>query len=258
MGEYYDQMISRNWAFISPNEQDAIRSTRLLMAGCGLGSLIAEMALRTGFLEFTLADHDVVDVSNLNRQAFTASDVGQNKATALSAHIKAICPEANVRALTDRIEPDGVDALVATADIVVNTVDFDHSAWALNRAARNAGVPVLFPMNMAWGGFCMVFMPDSPGLEQLIGTEPPRSDAEFLGRLFSRIRDFEMPGYLAERLSELPQIVSSARLPAPQTAIAAARSASLTVEAMVRLATDMPMRVSPRAMYLDGWEDWGS
>ncbi len=255
---FHERLVSRNWAFIEPHVQAAMRNSRILFAGCGLGSVIATLAVRTGFCRLLLVDDDVVEISNLNRQAFYAEDLGSDKADALRARLEALSPAVEIEHRVTRITAESAEEFVRGVDFVVNTVDFDDVSWALNRAARKAGVPVLFPMNMAWGGFCLAFMPDSPGLESLVGPEPPHSDAEFLGRLFSNLEDFVMPEYLARRLHELPQIVSAAELPAPQTAIAAHRSASLVVEALVRLAAGEPVRSSPRAMYLDAWEAWGA
>ena len=66
--------------FLSSEDQHAIAQTRVLLAGCGLGSNIAVLAARTGFSRFTIADGDVVDSSNLNRQAFRVEHLGRNKA----------------------------------------------------------------------------------------------------------------------------------------------------------------------------------
>ena len=41
-------MYSRNRLYISPEEQDRLGSLRLLLGGAGLGSEIAECALRLG------------------------------------------------------------------------------------------------------------------------------------------------------------------------------------------------------------------
>lgn len=256
MSDHYQEMISRNWAFVSPEQQESIRTARVLVAGCGLGSVIAAQAVRTGFTRLAIADGDVVERSNLNRQHFVEADIGANKALALARHLRSINPEVELDVLERRIGPEDTDRLVAGVNVVVNTVDFDETAWALNRSARAAGVPVLFPMNMAWGGFCLAFLPDSPGLERLIGPTPPPDDAEFLGRLFSNLEGFELPRYLRERLAELPEIVASNSLPAPQTGIAAARSASLVAEAALRLVVGLPVRSSPKAICLDGWSMW--
>lgn len=256
LSDYYSTMTSRNWAFLNPEQQERIRTTRIVMAGCGLGSAIALLAAQTGFTEFTLFDHDEVEISNLNRQAFDRSHVGMNKAEALAAVLESRSPDVNVRALGHAVTTDNIAAVVAGADIVVNTVDFDEVTFALNDQARTAGIPVLFPMNMGWGGFCMAFTPDSATLDDLFGGVRPTSDAEFIGRLLGATKEFTLPRYLAERLAELPAIVSAADLPAPQTGIAATRSASLVVEGMVRLTLGLPVRTAPRPMHIDAWDAW--
>lgn len=256
MNEYYAEMTSRNWAFLSPQEQATIRSKRVLLAGCGLGSAIALLAVQTGFTEFTLLDHDSVEVSNLNRQAFDRSHVGLNKARALSEILELRSTAVHARALEHAVTLDNVAELVADADIVINTVDFDEVTFALNREARAAGVPVLFPMNMGWGGFCMAFTPESATLEDLVGDTPPASDAEFIGRLLGAAQEFALPDYLAQRLAELPRIVSAGDHPAPQLGIAAARSSSLVVEGMVRLSLGLEVRSAPKPMYIDTWDLW--
>src|SRR5690348_17290059 len=69
-------MFSRNWAFIAPQVQASLDRQVIFAAGVGLASVVATLACRTGFSRFILADGDVVDVSNLNRQAFGLADVG--------------------------------------------------------------------------------------------------------------------------------------------------------------------------------------
>lgn len=257
MDDFYSHMTSRNWAFVGAEEQALVRDAHVLLAGCGLGSVIATLAVQTGFTRFTLLDHDTVEVSNLNRQAFDRAHTGANKALALRSILEARGERLSVDAHPTRVTTDNAAEWVAGADVVVNTVDFDQVTFALNAAAREAGVPVLFPMNMGWGGFCLAFTPDSATLEDMVGAEVPSSAAEFLGRLLESAEDFSLPDYLAKRLHELPDIVSASDKPAPQLGVAAVRSASLVVEAMCRLLTGRAVRKAPRPMYLDAWDDWG-
>ncbi|MEG1066035.1 MAG: ThiF family adenylyltransferase, partial [Erysipelotrichaceae bacterium] len=47
------------------------------IAGCGgLGSNVAIMLARSGVKHLTLVDFDVVEITNLNRQAFRLSQLG--------------------------------------------------------------------------------------------------------------------------------------------------------------------------------------
>ena len=72
----YPTLVKRNLGYISNDVQQKIAGTTLLIAGCGMGSAPAICAARTGFTKFILADGDVVDAHNLNRQFYTHADIG--------------------------------------------------------------------------------------------------------------------------------------------------------------------------------------
>jgi molybdopterin-synthase adenylyltransferase len=66
----YDTFVTRNSGYIDHATQAKIRSSRLLFAGCGLGSSTVICAARSGFQHFVLIDGDTIDAHNLNRQFF--------------------------------------------------------------------------------------------------------------------------------------------------------------------------------------------
>ena len=101
-----------------------IRKTRLLIAGCGIGSTIAEACVRLGFEHLTLIDKDQVEAHNLNRQDFTAADIGTQKVDALARRLLSINPSASIRAINEWVTPQNAAGFVSEADIVLDTIDF--------------------------------------------------------------------------------------------------------------------------------------
>ena len=73
----------RNRLYVSEEEQARMKHTPILISGAGVGSIIAECALRFGFESLTIVDGDIVEESNLNRQNYTTDDLGRPKAEAL-------------------------------------------------------------------------------------------------------------------------------------------------------------------------------
>ena len=69
----------KNVLYISPKEQNNIRDIKIVFAGVGLGSVIAEAALRLGFENFVLIDGDTIELSNLNRQNYDNESVNKSK-----------------------------------------------------------------------------------------------------------------------------------------------------------------------------------
>ena len=93
----YARLTARNHGFVSADLQARMRQTRLLIAGCGLGSVIAEVAVRSGFTEFLLVDGERIESHNLNRQMYRARDVQQRKVDALAHRLREINPAIHVR-----------------------------------------------------------------------------------------------------------------------------------------------------------------
>lgn len=87
-----DTLISRTSEALGNDIVDAIASKKFCILGCGaVGSLFAEMLVRSGATKLSLIDGDKVAYSNLNRTfAFVKSDVGQPKVEALKARLESI------------------------------------------------------------------------------------------------------------------------------------------------------------------------
>ncbi|RWZ90914.1 MAG: hypothetical protein EO766_01150 [Hydrotalea sp. AMD] len=74
---------NRNRFYNSKNKTRTNKKYKIFFAGCGIGSLLAECALRIGFENFIIADSNTVEISNLNRQNYLQDDIGQPKAESI-------------------------------------------------------------------------------------------------------------------------------------------------------------------------------
>ena len=159
----YDDLVARNSGYISAETQARIRRTRLLIAGCGIGSGPAVCAARMGFENFVLVDGDVVDVHNLNRQFYDFADVGRPKVQALAEKILRINPDANVETIAAYLGEDNTDAIVARSDLVFDTVDFlDLPAiLGLHGSARRHRLPIFTALSVGFGALVWYFPPDA-------------------------------------------------------------------------------------------------
>lgn len=102
------------------------------IAGCGgLGSNCAIHLVRSGFKHFVLVDHDRIEPSNLNRQAYTANQLGQFKADALLDNMRSINPEVDVSVHIERASADAMSDLFNGCDVIVEAFDGVESKKAL-------------------------------------------------------------------------------------------------------------------------------
>ncbi len=102
------------------------RFSSATIAVCGLGGLGSNIALslaRAGIGKLILIDFDRVDISNLHRQQYKASQVGMYKTDALSANLKEIAPYIEVESHTVHISEDNAAALLINADVVCEAFD---------------------------------------------------------------------------------------------------------------------------------------
>mgnify|MGYP001042575519 CR=1 FL=1 len=120
-----------------------------LVAGLGgVGSYCAEALARAGVGRLTLIDHDVVGVSNINRQLpALLSTVGQSKAELMAARIRDIHPGCELTVIREFLIPETVAGIVpADADFVVDCIDSLNCKVALIASSIERGLNVASSM----------------------------------------------------------------------------------------------------------------
>ena len=104
-----------------------------IVAICGLGGLGSNIAIslaRAGIGKLILIDFDKVDITNLHRQQYKASQIGMDKTVALSENLKEIAPYTGIESHTVRITEDNAAELLKDADIICEAFD-DAEAKAM-------------------------------------------------------------------------------------------------------------------------------
>lgn len=126
-----------------------LASCHVFIAGMGgVGSYCTEALARAGVGRLTLLDHDVVVVSNINRQLpALLSTVGQSKAELMKARIADINPDCQVTLLKVFLSIDNVKELVPTdCDYVIDCIDSLSCKVALVAESYGRGLNVASSM----------------------------------------------------------------------------------------------------------------
>ena len=103
------------------------------VAVCGLGGLGSNIAIalaRAGIGKLVLIDFDKVDITNLHRQQYKASQIGQYKTDALAENLLEIAPYAEIKTVTARLSEDNLTTLLSDADVICEAFD-DAEAKAM-------------------------------------------------------------------------------------------------------------------------------
>ncbi len=111
----------------------------------GVGSHAAEALARSGLGHLTLIDFDLVCVTNVNRQVQALrGTVGRPKASVLAERLRAINPDAGVRAVPLFYEARLADRLLsADLDFVIDAIDNVTAKCHLLAACRERDLPVV-------------------------------------------------------------------------------------------------------------------
>lgn len=108
----------------TPKLHDKLKSANVGIAGLGgLGSHIAIMLARSGVGRLTLVDFDVIEPSNLNRQAYNVGDLGELKTRAMKRNIKKINPFIRVKTHTKKVSEKNIESIFKNCDIVCEAFD---------------------------------------------------------------------------------------------------------------------------------------
>lgn len=130
----------------------------LVIGAGGLGSPVALYLATAGVGTIRLVDHDVVDVTNLQRQiAHTLARVGQPKVASIAAAIAAINPDVRVDALQLRADAARLAGWVADADVVIDCSDNFATRHAVNAACVAHRKPLVSGAAIGFDGQISVY-----------------------------------------------------------------------------------------------------
>lgn len=174
-----DEQLLRYSRQIMLPEMDVAGQQRLLDASVlivgmgGLGSPAALYLASAGVGHLVLADHDEVELSNLQRQILHGhADIGRPKVDSARDRLLALDPDRGIDTLPGALDDTALDALLADRgeegrciDLVVDGCDNFATRFAVNRACMRHGVPLVSGAAIRMEGQVAVFDPrqaDSP------------------------------------------------------------------------------------------------
>lgn len=171
----YDEAFSRNIGWVTEAEQQRLRQSRVAIGGLGgVGGVHLLTLARLGIGRFTIADFDVFDVVNFNRQVgATVSSLQQPKIDVLAEMTHDINPEIDLRLFPGGVQGDSVEDFLADVDVYVDGLDF--FAFAARRltfaACERKGIPVVTAAPLGLGTALLVFGSGGMSYEDYFGFE---------------------------------------------------------------------------------------
>ena len=146
--EFFDALESR----LDASDVKKLRESTVGVAGLGgLGSNIAMMLARTGIGRLVIADDDIVELTNIHRQAYPLDSVGKRKVDAVADEIARINPWCEVERHFVRFDRDSV-SIFSGCDVVCEAFDGAQDKIALIESLSAMGRTVVSGNGMAGKG----------------------------------------------------------------------------------------------------------
>jgi len=125
-------------------QQKLCDATVLIVGLGGLGCPVALYLAASGVGHLVLADFDVVDISNLQRQiAHTEANIGVSKVESARRAVLAINSTVRITALNQALDADSLFGQVSQADVVIDCSDNFATRFAINAACVKAVKPLV-------------------------------------------------------------------------------------------------------------------
>lgn len=166
----YNEAFSRNLGWFTAAEQATLRTKRVAIAGMGgVGGVHLLTLARLGIGAFHIADFDVFDIVNFNRQVgATISTLGRPKVDVLAAMVRDINPEIQIEVFPDGVDETNLQRFFKGVDLYVDGLDFfAFTARKMTFAAcAQLGIPACTAAPLGLGAAVLNFMPHSMTFEQ--------------------------------------------------------------------------------------------
>ena len=165
---------------VGPEGQGRLLDARVLCLGAGgLGSPVIQYLAAAGVGTLGIADDDVVERSNLQRQVIHGDpDVGRPKVESARDFVARQNPDIDVEPHETRITADNIEGLIDDYDIVVDGSDNFATRYLVNDACTLAGVPFVHGAILRFEGQMTTFEARSPPEAAGEGGEAADSPAE--------------------------------------------------------------------------------
>jgi molybdopterin/thiamine biosynthesis adenylyltransferase len=140
LGRYDRQMMIGGFGEVG---QEKLKQAKVIIAGAGgLGSPISIYLAAAGVGTIRIVDHDIVELSNLNRQILHWSeDIGRMKVDSALEKLERLNNGVKIEAIKETITEDNISQLVDGFDLIVDAMDNLPTRFVLNKAAIARKIP---------------------------------------------------------------------------------------------------------------------
>jgi molybdopterin/thiamine biosynthesis adenylyltransferase len=198
----YHNAFSRNIGWITPQEQDLLKSKRIAIAGLGgVGGSHLLTLTRLGIGNFNLSDFDCFELPNFNRQAgATLSHLNQPKVDVLADMALDINPTLTIKKFSAGVNADNLSEFFTDVDVYVDGLDFfafDAREKVFAYCATNS-IPAITAAPLGMGVALLNFLPGQMSFEDYFQLKGKAENDKILHFLLGLAPAMLQRGYLID------------------------------------------------------------
>jgi molybdopterin-synthase adenylyltransferase len=164
--------------------QERLKKAKVFVAGAGgLGSPVSIYLAVAGIGHIRIADHDVVDPSNLNRQILHwYKDIGRLKVDSAREKLSEMNPDVKIEITSKTINETNISSMTDGFDAIVDAMDNFPTRYILNRTAVERNIPFFHGAVRGLEGRAMTIIPGKTAcLRCMYHGTPPAEKFPVLG-----------------------------------------------------------------------------
>jgi molybdopterin/thiamine biosynthesis adenylyltransferase len=251
----YEQAFARNLGWVTPTEQQSLRSKRIAIGGLGgVGGSHLLTLTRLGVGGFSIADFDSFEVANFNRQVgATRANLGRRKADVLANMARDINPELELKVFHEGITRGNIGEFLRDVDLFVDGLDFFafEARRAVFAACSTRQIPATTVAPLGMGAALLNFLPGQMTFEQYFRWSGCSEDEMALRFLIGLSPTMLQRKYLVDRTA-----VDLKSRRGPSTAMACELCAGIAAtEALKILLNRGHVLAAPKSIHFDAYRN---
>jgi len=251
----YKKAFSRNIGWVTEQEQSILKSKRVAIAGMGgVGGSHLLTLTRLGIGAFHIADFDVFELANFNRQAgATMSHLNRPKVDALAEMALDINPDLDIKRFSEGVTGNNLSEFFTGVDVYVDGLDFFafQARRSVFAACHELGIPAVTAAPLGMGVALLNFLPGRMSFEEYFGFEGCSEDEMALRFLLGLAPAGVHRGYLVE-----PGRINLKERRGPSTAIGCELCAGVASGQVVKILLNRGnVLAAPHGLQFDAFEN---
>jgi molybdopterin/thiamine biosynthesis adenylyltransferase len=166
----YTEAFSRNIGLVTEEEQLKLKEFTIAIPGMGgVGGAHLISLVRAGFEKFKIADGDIFELKNFNRQYGARNEtLDRKKVEVMREEALKINPNCSIEIFDAQITSENIDAFLRGADLSLDALDafeVDARRMLVNESLKR-GIPVVGAGPIGFSTAFLVFLPGGPTFDE--------------------------------------------------------------------------------------------